>query len=81
MAVSSFLAPGTADAELEAGAYVTDGYNLFAILSVATSRFEPLITYEDCRTLEILACPLAELRKRRLELVRAAPAGAPGADA
>jgi hypothetical protein len=73
MAVSSFLAPGTTATELQAGAYVTDGYNLFAILSVATSHSEPQVTYEDCRTLDLLACPLAELRKRRLELVR--PAG------
>lgn len=70
MTVSPFLAPGHRVAGLEAGDYVTDGYNLFAILSVATSRSEPLVTYEDCRTLELLVCPLAELRTRRLEMVR-----------
>jgi hypothetical protein len=75
MAVSSFLAPGNASYELEAGAYVTDGYHLFAILSVTSSHSEPMITYEDCRTLELLVCPLAELRKRRLELVRPAAGG------
>jgi hypothetical protein len=74
MTVSPFLAPGSLGAELEAGDYVTDGYHLFAILSVASSRFEPLVTYEDCRTLELLVCPLAELRLRRLELVRRAAA-------
>jgi hypothetical protein len=73
MAVSSFLAPAKAAAELAAGAYVTDGYNLFAILSVSSSHSEAMVTYEDCRTLELLVCPLAELRRRRLELVRPAP--------
>lgn len=72
----SFLPPGIADA-IEPGAYVTDGYHLFAILSVAASgRHEPLVTYEDCRTLELLVCPVNELRQRHLELVRAAPASA-----
>lgn len=74
MTVSSFLAPRNAAAELEAGAYVTDGYHLFAILSVAISRSEPLVTYEDCHTLELMVCSVAELRRRRLELVRPAPA-------
>lgn len=73
MTVSSFLAPAKAAAGLEVGAYVTDGYHLFAILSVATSRSEPLVTYEDCHTLELMVCSLAELRRRRLELVRPAP--------
>lgn len=74
MSVSSFLAPGSAiAAELGPGAYVTDGYNLLAILSIAGPTSEPLVTYEDCRTLELLVCPLAELRRRRLELVRPAP--------
>jgi hypothetical protein len=69
MAVSS-LATGVAT-ELQPGAYVTDGYHLFAILSIAEAgRHEPLVTYEDCRTLELLVCPLAELRSLRLELVR-----------
>ncbi|HEY1853349.1 MAG TPA: hypothetical protein VGG40_02065 [Solirubrobacterales bacterium] len=77
MSVSSFLAPGsTAAAELEAGAYVTDGYHLFAILSIASSRSEPLVTYEDCHTLELLVSSIAELRVRRLELVRPAPTAA-----
>jgi hypothetical protein len=62
-----------ASAQLQAGAYVTDGYNLFAILSVTTCHSEPQVTYEDCRTLDLLSCPLAELRKRHLEVVR--PAG------
>jgi hypothetical protein len=61
-----------ASTQLQAGAYVTDGYNLFAILSVASCHSEQQVTYEDCRTLDLLACPLAELRKRRLELVRPA---------
>jgi hypothetical protein len=70
----SYLPPRLAIG-IEPGAYVTDGYNLFAILSVAESgRHEPLVTYEDCRTLERLVCPVAELRHRHLELVRAAPA-------
>jgi hypothetical protein len=69
----SLFAPEAA-AGIEPGAYVTDGYNLFAILSVATAgRHEPLVTYEDCRTLELLVCPVNELRQRHLELVRAAP--------
>ena len=72
MAASPFLAPGSV-AELQPGAYVTDGYHLFAILSVASSRSEPMITYEDCQTLELLACPLRDLRRRHLELVRRAP--------
>jgi hypothetical protein len=71
MSASPFLAPGTAATDLRAGAYVTDGYHLFAILSVATSHSEPQVTYEDCQTLDLLASPLVELRKRRLELVRA----------
>lgn len=75
MAVS-FLAPEIA-AAIEPGAYVTDGYSLFAILSVAEgARHEPLVTYEDCRTLELLVCPVNELRQRHLEVVRAAPAKA-----
>jgi hypothetical protein len=73
---ASLLLPGSAAGELGAGAYVTDGYHLFAILSVATSHSESLVTYEDCQTLELLVCPLGELRKRRLELVRPAPAAA-----
>lgn len=77
MAVSSSLAPEIA-VQLEPGAYVTDGYHLFAILSVAEgNRHEPLVTYEDCRSLELLACPVNELRQRHLELVRgAAPSDA-----
>lgn len=72
----SYLPPGLA-AGIEPGAYVTDGYNLFAILSIAEGdRHEPLVTYEDCRTLELLVCPVGELRQRHLELVRAAPADA-----
>lgn len=71
MAATSFLAP-TILTELKAGAYVTDGYHLFAILSVAErNRREPLVTYEDCLTLELLVCPVRELRSRHLELVRA----------
>jgi hypothetical protein len=75
MAVS-FLAPELA-AAIEPGAYVTDGYHLFSILAVAEGgRHEPLVTYEDCRTLELLVCPVNELRQRHLELVRAAaPSG------
>ena len=72
----SYLPPRIA-VGIEPGAYVTDGYHLFAILSVAEGgRHEPLVTYEDCRTLELLVCPIDELRRRHLELVRAAPAGA-----
>jgi hypothetical protein len=74
MAVSSPLAPGSVAAELRPGAYVTDGYRLFAILSVSANRSDALVTYEDCRSLELLVTPLAELRGRGLELVRAAPA-------
>lgn len=71
MAASS-LAPEIA-AELRPGAYLTDGRDLFAILSIAEGdRRDPLVTYEDCRTLELLVCPLTELRSRRLELVRPA---------
>lgn len=70
--VASSLAPGIA-ADLQVGAYVTDGYHLFAILSVTEGkRHEPLVTYEDCRTLELLACPVSELRQRHLALVRGA---------
>ncbi|MGD9737290.1 MAG: hypothetical protein AB7V58_17035 [Solirubrobacterales bacterium] len=69
----SYLPPGLT-AGIEPGAYVTDGYNLFAILSIAEgNRHEPLVTYEDCRTLDLLVCPVGELRQRHLELVRAAP--------
>ena len=72
----SYLPPKLA-VGIEPGAYVTDGYHLFAILSVAEgSRHEPLVTYEDCHTLEVLACPINELRRRHLELVRAAPPSA-----
>lgn len=76
MAVSSLRAPTAAATELRAGAYVTDGYHLFAILSIAGgNRREPLVTYEDCHTLELLVCPVNELRGRHLELVRPAAAG------
>ncbi len=72
----SYLPPKLA-AAIEPGAYVTDGYHLFAILSVAEGgRHEPLVTYEDCQTLEIFVCPVGELRQRHLELVRAAPLAA-----
>jgi len=72
----SYLPPKLA-VGLEPGAYVTDGYHLFAILSVAEGRrHEPLVTYEDCHTLELLVCPVSELRQRHLELVRAAPPAA-----
>lgn len=74
MAASALTTPRTAAAELRPGAYVTDGYHLFAILSVAANRSDPLVTYEDCQSLELLVSPLAELRSRRLELVRSAPA-------
>jgi len=74
----SYLPPGLASA-IEPGAYVTDGYHLFAILSVAEGRrHEPLVTYEDCRTLELLVCPISEMRQRHLELVRAAPPASAG---
>jgi hypothetical protein len=70
MAASS-LATGIATSELEAGAYVTDGYHLFAILSVSNPRrAEPVVTFEDCRTLEMLVCPLGDFERRHLELVR-----------
>jgi hypothetical protein len=70
-----YLPPGLASA-LAPGAYVTDGYHLFAILSVAEDkRHESLVTYEDCHTLELLVCPLGELGQRHLELVRAATPG------
>lgn len=70
---ASFLAPAISPA-IEPGAYLTDGYHLFAILSVtAGGRRQALVTYEDCRTLELLACPADELSRRHLELVRAAP--------
>ena len=70
--VVSFLAPEIA-AAIEPGAYVTDGYHLFAILSVAEGkRHEPLVTYEDCHTLEMLVCPVSELAQRHLEIVRTA---------
>jgi hypothetical protein len=75
MAASPSLAP--AAAELEPGAYVTDGCNLYAILAVShPRRAEPLVTFEDCRTLEMLVCPLADLERRHLELVRTGPAEA-----
>ncbi|HYC80294.1 MAG TPA: hypothetical protein VEB65_00830 [Solirubrobacterales bacterium] len=74
----SYFPPGVSTG-IEPGAYVTDGYHLFAILSVAEgSRHEPLVTYEDCRTLELLVCPVAELQRRHLDLVRAAPPGGAG---
>ncbi|HEY2715912.1 MAG TPA: hypothetical protein VGI73_06800 [Solirubrobacterales bacterium] len=76
MAVASPLAPRSAAVELRSGAYVTDGYRLFAILSVAAHHSDALVTYEDCQSLEMLVTPLAELRGRGLELVRAAPAAA-----
>jgi hypothetical protein len=72
----SYFPPGLATA-IAPGAYVTDGYHLFAILSVAEGkRHEPLVTYEDCSTLELLVCPVSELAQRHVELVRAAPPAA-----
>lgn len=69
---ASSVATGIAATELEPGAYVTDGYDLFAILSVSRPRrAEPVVTFEDCRTLELLACPLGDFERRHLELVRA----------
>lgn len=75
MAVGSPPASAAVAAELRPGAYVTDGYHLFAILSVAANHSDPLVTYEDCQTLQLLVSSLGELRGRRLELVRSAPAG------
>jgi hypothetical protein len=56
-----------------AGAYVTDGVDLFAVLSVS-GGFGPesLVTFEDCRTLELLTCTLSEFERDKPELVRAA---------
>jgi hypothetical protein len=77
MAASPSLTAGIAATDLEAGAYVTDGYNLFAILSVShPRRAEPMVTFEDCRTLEMLVCPLGDFERRHLELVRPRPAAA-----
>lgn len=75
MAVSSALAPRRSGSELRPGAYVTDGYHLYAILAVAANHSDSLVTYEDCQTLQLLVTPLAEMRGRRLGLVRAAPTG------
>jgi hypothetical protein len=61
-----------------AGAYVTDGVDLFAVLSVSGGLGpEPLVTFEDCRTLELLTCTLGEFERDKSELVRGAASAQP----
>jgi hypothetical protein len=46
----------------------------FAILSVSNGvGSEPIIAFEDCRTLELLSCPLSEFERGKAKLGWVAP--------
>lgn len=57
--------------QLEPGAYLTDDTRLYCVLFVSDSaESRPVVTLEDCGTLELFVCPLRELEQRRLRTVR-----------
>lgn len=56
---------------LTAGAYLTDGTNLFRCVSVAPpAELERTALLEDCRTLDLIVFPLEDLRSASLRVVQ-----------
>jgi hypothetical protein len=63
-------------ASLEPGAYLTDDTRLYYVVLVSPgAESESFVTVEDCGTLEMFVCPLRDLERRRLRLVRASDEG------
>lgn len=56
-------------AHLKPDAYLTDGTHLYRVL-LACPGGRPVVTLEDCRTLDLLLCPLKGIDKSRLRPVR-----------
>jgi hypothetical protein len=62
--------------QLEPGAYLTDDTHLYYVVLVsANAESRPLVTVEDCGTLEQFVCPQRELEQRRLRVVRGSDEG------
>jgi hypothetical protein len=57
------------------GSYVTDGSSLFRVAhSIRDSRGALLVELEDCRTLELILCPVEAMLDLRLAAVAPATA-------
>jgi hypothetical protein len=57
------------------GSYVTDGSSLFRVAhSIRDSRGALLVELEDCRTLELILCPVGAMLDLRLAAVAPATA-------
>jgi hypothetical protein len=57
------------DHEGHAGRYLTDGANLYRFLGAVPSGLGEMVGLENCRSLDVMLLPIAELRARRLRAV------------
>jgi len=67
-------APGDLFASTDVGSYFTDGTNLYRLLGPISAQHEDLVGIENCRSLDVMLMPAAELRHHRLRLVAGASA-------
>ncbi len=54
------------DSASEPSRYLTDGVTLYRYLGMIPSAIGQLIGLEECRSLDVMLWPIAELRRRRL---------------
>jgi hypothetical protein len=60
---------GVIDHARQAGGYLTDGVELYRSLGAIPSAVGEMIGLENCHTLDVTLCRIAELRARQLRIV------------